>query len=153
MYLTQSTGLGMSRARSRQAFGALAHTRSPCTQEQHRRDCGTSSYCSQWSVSGSEGKVRPSTWIHTSSPSPDGSSKGTLVVGNGDQTCELQNLIIKVGHSLIMHDLASDDKLQASLGQELTNLGTVGGKEKAGHNPRAWEALQGHAYSVPRCLP
>lgn len=50
-------------------------------------------------------------------------------VGQG-QTCELQDLVIEVGHSLIMHHLASEDKLQAALGQELMDL-SVGGRQKA----------------------
>ena len=39
-----------------------------------------------------------------------------------------------MGHGLIVHDLASEDRLQASLGHKLADLGIVG-REKARLQP------------------
>ena len=49
----------------------------------------------------------------------------------GNRTCELEDLVIKVGHGLVVHDLAYMDKLQATFSQELVDLGMVGREKKA----------------------
>lgn len=54
---------------------------------------------------------------------PDWRPQESLGLGKGALTCELKDLVIKVGHGLVMHDLAPDDKLQASCGQEMVHLG------------------------------
>ena len=56
-------------------------------------------------------------------------------LGRGNKTCELEDLVVNVGHGLIVHDLASKDKLQASLGHKLMDLGIVGREKKSGYSP------------------
>ena len=40
-----------------------------------------------------------------------------------------------MGHGLVVHDLASKDKLQALFSQELADLGVVGRETKPGYSP------------------
>ena len=56
-------------------------------------------------------------------------------LGKGNRTCELEDLVIKMSHGLVVHDLASKDKRQASLAHKLTDLGIVGREKKPGYNP------------------
>ena len=65
--------------------------------------------------------MEPRTRAQTPSPSPAGGHRDPDL-GKGNQTCELEDLVINVGHGLV-HDLASEDKLQAHFSYELADLG------------------------------
>ena len=58
-------------------------------------------------------------------------------LGKGNQTCELEDLVIKVGHGLVVHDLASEDKLQATFSHKLADLGMVGREKRSGYSSQA----------------
>ena len=69
-----------------------------------------------------------------------GESRTSVIYGVDDSSivledAPLEDLVIDVGHGLIVHDLASKDKRQASLAHKLTDLGIVGREKKPGYNP------------------
>ena len=66
--------------------------------------------------------MQPRTRAQTPSPSPTGGHRDPDL-GKGNQTCELEDLAINAGHGLIVHDLASEDKLQAHFSYGLADLG------------------------------
>ena len=76
------------------------------------------------------------TRAQTPSVSPAG-GRTVPDLGKGNRTCELEDLVIKVSHGLVVHDLASKDKLQATFGHELADLGIVGREKRPGYTSRA----------------
>ena len=79
--------------------------------------------------------MEPSTRAQTPSPSPAGGHRDPYL-GKGNQTCELEDLVINVGHGLVVHDLASEDKLQATFSHKLADLGVVGREKRQVTPPR-----------------
>ena len=80
--------------------------------------------------------MEPSTRAQTPSPSPAGGHRDPYL-GKGNQTCELEDLVINVGHGLVVHDLASEDKFQATCGHKLADLGIVGREKRPGYTFQA----------------
>lgn len=69
-------------------------------------------------------------------------------MGKGDQTCQLQDLVIKVGYGFIMHNLSSKNKLQVFLWPETGSSQHMRLEKKARFQPQAYRALWGHAHSI-----
>ena len=79
--------------------------------------------------------MQPRMRAQTPSPSPAGGHRDPDLRKN-NQTCELEDLVINVGHGLVVHDLASEDKLQATFSHKLADLGVVGREKRQVTPPR-----------------
>ena len=79
--------------------------------------------------------MQPRMRAQTPSPSPAGGHRDPDLWKN-NQTCELEDLVINVGHGLVVHDLASEDKLQATFSHKLADLGVVGREKRQVTPPR-----------------
>ena len=96
--------------------------------------------------------MEPRTRAQTPSPSPTGGPRDPGLV-KGNRTCKLEDLVIKVGHGLVVHDLASEDKLQATFSHELVDLGMEGREKRPGYIPWAEPVVFSGHMPIASCGP